>query len=99
MWKIRIEIFGRQMWENGDIVFSVYSGLLNSSYSKAFAVFFFLSRDHWLDSNARADNTPHPCHGSITTRNDVEIGLYTFVPQVCRCLVAVPMCCGYTYSR
>lgn len=39
--------------------------------------FFFLSRDHWPESNARADNTPHPCHGSITSRNDVEIGLYS----------------------
>lgn len=44
MWEIRIEIFGRQIWENGDIQFSVCSGLLISSHSKAVALFFIFFR-------------------------------------------------------
>lgn len=27
----------------------------------------------------------------------LRLGCIVFAPQFCRCLVAVPMCCGYTY--
>ncbi len=51
----------------------------------------FLSRDHWPESNARADNTLHPCNGSITSRNDVEIGLYTIRATS----LPLPCCCAH----
>lgn len=88
MWEIRNEISGRHILENGDIQFSGYSGL-HSQQSLFFSS--FLSRDHWPDSNARADNTLHPCNGSITSRNDVEIGLYTIRATS----LPLPCCCAH----
>lgn len=78
------EIYGRMETYNS----RGYSGL-NSQQSLFF--FSFLPRDHWPDSNARADNTPHPCHGSITSRNDVEIGLYTIRATN----LPLPCCCAH----
>lgn len=96
MWEIRNEISGRHILENGDIQFSGYSGL----HSQQLLFFFFL----FFRETTGQIQTPEPIIRSIHATDQSQVamtlrlGCILFVPQVCRCLVAVPMCCGYTYS-